>query len=131
MLCLPACLMQGSTLVAQVAAGFCQSAGVFHWHGTGCVQERQRRGEDWTPRWFTPAADTTVHAGEATQEQCPMFDFTGAYLKTHLQTRALSPSGAATPAAFVSFAAARFLYNLVAHAMQPLTSSWCCDLKQM
>ncbi|KAK9806522.1 hypothetical protein WJX73_006646 [Symbiochloris irregularis] len=46
-------------------------------------KERQRRGEEWQPRWFRPASDATVHPGEATPEQCPMFDFTGSYLTSH------------------------------------------------
>lgn len=57
-------------------------------------QERQKRGEEWAPRWFAPAGDKTVHAGEATQEECPMFDFTGTYLNRHPQLAALSPEGA-------------------------------------
>lgn len=43
------------------------------------MQERQRKGVDWKPRWFVPATDTTVYPYEATEKECPMWEFTGTY----------------------------------------------------
>ena len=59
------------------------------WH----VQERQKRGLDWKPRWFRPAKDTTIYQHEATKSECPMWEFTGDY---YTATRAAAkPEGAA------------------------------------
>ncbi len=47
-----------------------------------CVrQERDRRKDTWAPRWFRPAKDTTVYPAEYSLEECPMWEFTGDYLK--------------------------------------------------
>ena len=45
------------------------------------VQERDRRKEKWAPRWFRPAKDTETFEGEYSLEDCPLWDFTGDYLK--------------------------------------------------
>ena len=47
-----------------------------------CVrQERDRRKETWAPRWFRPAKETAVYPAEYSLEECPMWEFTGDYLK--------------------------------------------------
>ena len=45
------------------------------------MQERDRRKEKWAPRWFQPAKDTETFEGEYSLEDCPLWDFTGDYLK--------------------------------------------------
>ena len=55
------------------------------------VQERDRRKEPWTPRWFQPSKDTQTHEDEYSLEDCPMWDFTGDYLK--LPRKAADPDG--------------------------------------
>ncbi len=55
------------------------------------VQERDRRKEPWTPRWFQPSKDTQTHEGEYSLEDCPMWDFTGDYLE--LPRKAADPNG--------------------------------------
>lgn len=44
-------------------------------------KERDRRKEIWAPRWFRPGKDTTVYPAEYSLEECPMWEFTGDYLK--------------------------------------------------
>ncbi|CAK0751111.1 hypothetical protein CVIRNUC_002043 [Coccomyxa viridis] len=44
-------------------------------------KERDRRKEKWAPRWFQPAKDTETFEGEYPLEDCPLWDFTGDYLK--------------------------------------------------
>jgi hypothetical protein len=61
----------------------------------GCVQERERRKDKWTPRWFRPAQDTAVHLLEYSLEECPMWEFTGDYLK--LQRTPAAPEGGSRP----------------------------------
>lgn len=45
------------------------------------MQERERRKESWAPRWFRPAKETEVYPAEYSLEECPMWEFTGEYLK--------------------------------------------------
>lgn len=45
------------------------------------AQERERRKDTWSPRWYRPAKDTTVYPQEYSLEECPMWEFTGDYLK--------------------------------------------------
>jgi hypothetical protein len=53
-----------------------------HTHaGLLVVQERERRKESWAPRWFRPSKDATVYPAEYSLEECPMWEFTGDYLK--------------------------------------------------
>jgi len=33
------------------------------------------------PRWFQPSKDTQTHEDEYSLDDCPMWDFTGDYLK--------------------------------------------------
>ncbi|KAK9830605.1 hypothetical protein WJX81_004342 [Elliptochloris bilobata] len=45
-------------------------------------RERERRRETWAPRWFrTPAGDPPVYPGEYSPAECPMWEWTGAYLE--------------------------------------------------
>ena len=46
------------------------------------AQERERRRETWAPRWFrTPEAAPPVYPGEYSPAECPMWEWTGAYLE--------------------------------------------------
>ncbi|CAL5227744.1 g10760 [Coccomyxa viridis] len=53
-------------------------------------KERDRRKEKWAPRWFQPSKDTQTHEDEYSLEDCPMWDFTGDYLK--LPRKAADPA---------------------------------------
>ncbi len=55
------------------------------------LQERDRRKEKWAPRWFQPSKDTQTHEDEYPLEDCPMWDFTGDYLK--LPRKGADPAG--------------------------------------
>ena len=46
------------------------------------AQERERRRETWAPRWFrAPAGDPPVYPGEYSPAECPMWEWTGAYME--------------------------------------------------
>ena len=55
------------------------------------LQERDRRKEKWAPRWFQPSKDAQTHEDEYSLEDCPMWDFTGDYLK--LPRKSADPAG--------------------------------------
>jgi len=60
------------------------------------LQERERRRETWAPRWFrTPEGDPPVYPGEYSREECPMWEWTGAYLQ---HQRGPLPAAGAPPA---------------------------------
>ena len=50
------------------------------------MQARVEAGKEWKPQWFRPATDKLIYPGEATEQECPMWEFTGSYLKQHEQT---------------------------------------------
>lgn len=41
------------------------------------LQEREKKGETWAPRWFRKPADKTVLPNEYSEEEVPMWEFTG------------------------------------------------------
>ena len=41
------------------------------------VQEREKKGEPWVPRWYRKPADMTVLPNEYSEEEVPMWEFTG------------------------------------------------------
>jgi len=59
------------------------------------LQEREKRGEKWTPRWFKATPDAKVFDLEFTPEECPLYEFTGTALQR-------PPAAAASPGAHSS-----------------------------
>ena len=55
------------------------------------VQEREKRGDKWAPRFFKRNPEKEAFANEYSDEQCPFWDFNGEYLK--LEPRRATPEG--------------------------------------
>lgn len=81
-------------------------------------QERERRGEAWQPRWFKPLpANAEILPGEYSNDECPQFEFTGAYM----QAAPRPPSAAeGAPAAGCWLVAAACLVRPPAMTPSPL-----------
>lgn len=55
------------------------------------TQERERRKEEWKPRFFNRTADSEVFPTEWPDAECPLWKFNGEYLK--LEPRPTKPEG--------------------------------------
>jgi hypothetical protein len=49
-------------------------------------REREKRGEDWKPRFFRRTPDKEVFSNEFSDAECPLWEFTGDYLKLEKRT---------------------------------------------
>jgi hypothetical protein len=62
-----------------------------------CLQERERRGDTYAPKWFKAAPDAEVFSNEFSAAECPLWEFTGEALK--LPKREAKPEGGPGPRA--------------------------------
>ena len=61
-------------------------------HALACVQEREKRGDKWAPRFFRRTPEKETFSNEFSDEQCPLWEFNGEYMK--LEPRSDMPQGA-------------------------------------
>ena len=55
------------------------------------MQEREKRGDTWSPRFFKHTPEKETFSNEFSDEQCPLWEFNGEYMK--LDPRPAMPEG--------------------------------------
>ncbi len=55
------------------------------------MQEREKRGDTWSPRFFRRTPEKETFSNEFSDEQCPLWEFNGEYMK--LDPRPAMPEG--------------------------------------
>ncbi len=55
------------------------------------MQEREKRGDTWFPRFFRRTPEKETFSNEFSDEQCPLWEFNGEYMK--LDPRPAMPEG--------------------------------------
>lgn len=56
--------------------------------GSAALQEREKRDEEWAPRFFMRTPDKEVFATEYSDAECPLWEFNGKYLQLERETPA-------------------------------------------
>ena len=65
------------------------------------MQEREKRQDEWVPRWFKATPGASVFECEFPEDKCPLWEFTGEYLKR--PKRSAKPDGEDVPPDLTSY----------------------------
>ena len=98
------------------------------------LQEREKKAETWAPRWYRKPADKTVLPNEYSEEEVPMWEFTGEGFSQPKQPASsdgvlLSPMEMAQSADSAAQALKPDLCLL--HAMHGGQSRWPCQVTHL
>ena len=62
--------------------------------GSPVLQEREKRDEEWAPRFFTRTPGKEVFSTEYSDAECPLWEFNGKYLHLERETPAAAGESA-------------------------------------